>query len=257
MNFALTPPRAFAYWNEKEVGEGIRLSGVPRQEIFLTTKLDNNWHKRVEEGIKTSLKDLNVDYVDLYLMHWPHSTNPENGKHYDDWDFIKTWEELQRLTASGRVRAIGVSNFGITNLEKLLNAPTTTIVPAVNQVELHPYYPTPKLVEYCKQKGIHVSGYSPLGGSNDSPLHQDATIQEVAKIYGKTLAQVLLAWGVQSGWSVLPKSVTESRIAENWNGLQGWELEEEDIKKLGGIKERFKSCGDSWLDRRVFFGEDE
>jgi glycerol 2-dehydrogenase (NADP+) len=113
-----------AYGNEAEVGRGIKNSGVPREEIWLTTKLDNPWHKRVQEGIDSSLKSLGVDYVDLYLMHWPSSTDPDDlKKHYPDWDFIKTWEEMQKIPSS-KARNIGVSNFGIKNLEKLLNDPT-------------------------------------------------------------------------------------------------------------------------------------
>lgn len=124
---------ALAYGNEKEVGDGIKASGVPREQIWLTTKLDNPWHKRVQEGITQSLKDLGTDYVDLYLMHWPSSTRPDDlKKHYDDWDFIDTYAELQKLVGTGKVKNIGVSNFGITNLEKLLNDPRTKVRPFYN-----------------------------------------------------------------------------------------------------------------------------
>ena len=119
---------ALAYGNEAEVGLGIKNSGVPREEIWLTTKLDNTWHKRVAEGIDSSLKSLGTDYVDLYLMHWPSSTDPKDvKKHLPDWDFIKTWQEMQKLPATGKVRNIGVSNFGIKNLEKLLNDPSCKV----------------------------------------------------------------------------------------------------------------------------------
>lgn len=119
---------ALAYGNEHEVGLGIKDSGVPREEIWITTKLDNPWHKRVEEGITSSLKSLQTDYVDLYLMHWPSSTDPTDlKKHYPDWNFVNTWRELQKLPASGRVRNIGISNFGIKNLEILLNDPQTKV----------------------------------------------------------------------------------------------------------------------------------
>jgi glycerol 2-dehydrogenase (NADP+) len=117
-----------AYGNEAEVGGGIKASGVPRSEIFLTTKLDNPWHKRVQEGIDASLKSLGADYVDLYLMHWPSSTDPSDLKrHYHDWNFINTWQEMQQLPASGKVKAIGVSNFAIRNLENLLNDKSTKV----------------------------------------------------------------------------------------------------------------------------------
>ena len=119
---------ALAYGNEHEVGEGVRAAGVPREQLWITTKLDNPWHKRVAEGIDTSLKNLGMDYVDLYLMHWPSSTRPDDlKKHYDDWNFIDTWREMQKLVGTGKVRNIGVSNFGITNLEKLLNDPSCKV----------------------------------------------------------------------------------------------------------------------------------
>lgn len=249
---------ALAYGNEHEVGAGIRASGIPREEIFLTTKLDNTWHARVEEGITTSLKNLGVDYIDLYLMHWPSSTDPsDTSKHLPDWDFVRTWAEMQKLPASGRVRAIGVSNFGIKNLTRLLEAPSTTIVPAVNQIELHPYNPSPKLVAFNTSKGIHSSGYSPLGSTN-SPLHDDAIIKELAEKYKVSIAQIVLAWGVQSGWSVLPKSVSLDRIVANRDGLKGWRLDDADLKKINTeVKGRHKVCGDSWLPIKVFFGDDE
>ncbi|ESZ97014.1 glycerol dehydrogenase Gcy1 [Sclerotinia borealis F-4128] len=230
---------ALAYGNEAEVGDGIKASGVPREEIWLTTKLDNPWHKRVTEGIDSSLKSLGTDYVDLYLMHWPSSTDPDDlKKHYPDWDFIKTWHEIQKLPATGKVRNIGVSNFGIKNLEKLLSDPGTTIVPAVNQIELHPNNPSPKLVAYNTSKGIHSTGYSCLGSTN-SPLYKDQTLLSMAEAKGKTPQQVLLAWGHEKGWSVIPKSVNKERIEKNFE-LDGWELTSEEVEKLDNLKDRFK-----------------
>ncbi|KAI0892568.1 Aldo/keto reductase [Annulohypoxylon nitens] len=247
---------AFAYGNESEVGEGIRASGVPREQIWITTKLDNPWHKRVAEGIETSLKNLGTDYVDLYLMHWPSSTRPDDlKKHYDDWNFLDTWRELQKLVGTGKVRNIGVSNFGITNLEKLLNDPSTKITPVVNQIELHPNNPSPKLVAYCKEKGIHLTGYSCLGSTN-SPLYKDPTLLAIAESKGKTPQQVLLLWGIQQGWDVIPKSITPERIESNFN-IDGWELTADEIDKLNHLPDRFKVCGDAWLPIKVFFGDDE
>jgi glycerol 2-dehydrogenase (NADP+) len=247
---------ALAYGNENEVGQGIKDSGVPREEIWITTKLDNPWHKRVEEGLESSLKSLGVDYIDLYLMHWPCSTDPNDlKKHLPDTDFIKTWAEMQKLPESGRVKNIGVSNFGIKNLEKLFADPSFKITPAVNQIELHPNNPSPKLLDYCKEKGIHVTAYSCLG-STDSPLHKDKTLLDIAEKKGKTPSQVLLMWGLQRGTSVIPKSVTESRIQANFE-LDGWELTDDEMTKLSSLKDRFKVCGDSWLPIKVFFGDDE
>ena len=228
---------------------------MPRSEIFLTTKLDNTWHHRVSDGIESSLRDLGTDYVDLYLMHWPSSTDPKDTKkHLPDWDFVKTWAELQKLPATGKVRAIGVSNFAIRNMDKLLAAPSTTIVPAANQIELHPNNPTFKLVNHCKQKGIHVTGYSCLGSTN-SPLAHDKTLQSIADKKGKTTAQVLLKWGVQHGWDVIPKSVTASRIESNFQ-LDGWVLDDDEMKQLDSLPDRFKVCGDGWLPVKVFFDDE-
>jgi len=247
---------AMAYSNEDEVGQGIKASGVPRSEIWVTTKLDNPWHKRVSEGIDKSLKDLGLDYVDLYLMHWPCSTDPNVlSKHLPDWDFVKTWAELQKLPATGKVKNIGVSNFAIKNLEKLLSDPSCNIVPAVNQVELHPNNPSPKLLKYNQEKGIHSTAYSCLG-STDSPLYKDKTLLDIAEKKGKTPQQVLLMWGLQRECSVIPKSVTKSRIEANF-ALDGWSLDAEEMDKLSNLKDRFKVCGDGWLPVKVFFNDDE
>ncbi|KAL4930163.1 NADP-dependent oxidoreductase domain-containing protein [Aspergillus undulatus] len=230
---------ALAYGNEHEVGQGIRDSGVPREEIWVTTKLDNPWHHRVPEGIESSLKSLGLDYVDLYLVHWPSSTDPNDlKKHLPDWDFIKTWQEMQKLPATGKVRNIGVSNFGIKNMEKLLNDPSTKIVPAVNQIELHPNNPSPKLVAYNTSKGIHSTGYSCLGSTN-SPLYKDPTLLKIAENKGKTPQQVLLVWGLQKGWSVIPKSVSKSRIDANFE-IDGWDLTDDEVNQLDNLKDRFK-----------------
>lgn len=272
---------AAAYGNEREVGDGIRASGVPREQIFLTTKLDNPWHKRAPEALANSLAALQTDYLDLYLMHWPSSTDPSDlKKHYPDWDFVDTWREMQKLLDTGKVRAIGVSNFAIKNMEKLLNAESTKvslqyeyvdfhsfhravlmltispqITPAVNQIELHPCNPSPKLIAYLQSKNIHPSAYSPLG-STDSPLGKNKALLSIAESKGKSPQQVLLAWGLQKGFSVLPKSVTPSRIQANFE-LDGWSLTEEEVAALDSIEERFKVCGDSWLPVKVFFGDEE
>ncbi|CAH0039427.1 unnamed protein product [Clonostachys rhizophaga] len=247
---------AHAYGNEKEVGQGIRASGIPRSDIWVTTKLNNPWHKRVAEGLDSSLENLQTAYVDLFLMHWPCSTTPEDKtKHYDDWDFKDTWREMEKLLGTGKVRNIGVSNFGIVHIDQLLSSPDTKVVPAVNQIELHPCNPSPKLVAHCLSKGIHCTGYSCLG-STDSPLYTNEKLLKIASNKGKTAQQVLLMWGLQKGWSVIPKSVTPRRIEANFE-LDGWELTDGEIKDIDSIDDRFKVCDDKWLPIQVFFGDDE
>ncbi|KAL1859666.1 hypothetical protein VTK73DRAFT_7516 [Phialemonium thermophilum] len=254
---------ALNYGNEKEVGEGIRASGVPREQIWLTTKLDNHFHHRVREGFEQSLRDLDVGYIDLYLIHFPCSTDPDDrSKHLPDWDFVKTWQEMQKLLETGKVRNIGVSNFQIRHLEKLLNDPSCKIVPAVNQIELHPSNPSTKLLAYCKSKGIHCTAYSCLGGTigspinNSGPLLQEPALLEIAKSKGKTPQQVVLMWGLKRGTSIIPKSVTPSRIAANFE-LDGWDLTEDEMAKLSSIPTRFKVVQDGWMPIKVFFGDDE
>ncbi|KAK9452527.1 NADP-dependent oxidoreductase domain-containing protein [Dipodascopsis uninucleata] len=236
---------AAAYGNEESAGKAIKDSGVPRESIFLTTKLWSTYHTRVEEGLDESLQKLGTSYLDLYLMHWPVPMNPK-GNHplfptkedgsrdlipADEWDFIKTWASMQELLKTGKVKAIGVSNFSIVNLEKLLSAPTTTVVPAVNQVEMHPYNPQFKLLQYCTEKGIHITGYSPLG-STSAPLQDEPVIKAIAEATGKTPAQVLISWAVARGTSVIPKSVTPSRIEANFNDFV---MSPEDVEKINGI----------------------
>ncbi|KJZ72225.1 hypothetical protein HIM_08367 [Hirsutella minnesotensis 3608] len=245
---------AAAYGNEAEVGAGIKASGVPREQIWLTTKLNNPDHKDVAGALDKSLERLGTSYVDLYLMHWPCSTDPGGDKkHYADWDFRETWREMQKLVGSGKARNIGVSNFELTNLNKLLGDASCKVVPAVNQIELHPGYPSPKLFALNSSKGIHSTAYSCLG-SQDSPLYSNATLLRIAEAKGKTVQQALLMWGLQKGWSVIPKSVTPARIEKNFE-LDGWELSEDEVKAIDGIHESegsFKVCDDAWLPIRVF-----
>ena len=162
---------------------------------------------------------------------------------------------MQKLPETGKVKNIGVSNFAIKNLEKLLNDPSCKTTPAVNQVELHPNNPSPKLIDYCKEKGIHCTAYSCLG-STDSPLYKDPTLLLIGDKVGKTPQQVMLMWGIQRGTSVIPKSVTAARIEKNFE-LDGWELSERDMNELSSLRDRFKVCGDGWLPVKVFFGDDE
>ncbi|KAK5148879.1 NADP-dependent oxidoreductase domain-containing protein [Cryomyces antarcticus] len=235
---------AYVYGNEDEVGAGLAegfQSGIKREDLFVTTKLWCTYHSRVEENLDLSLKSLGLDYVDLYLMHWPVPMNPKGNhpnlpKHPDgsrdldtSWSYIKTWKEMEKLVKTGKVKAIGVANFSVEYLEELL--PDATVTPAVNQIENHPYLPQQDVVDFCRPKGIHITAYSPLG-STGSPLMKDEAIQEVAKRHSVSAGAVLLSYHVARGNSVLAKSVTPSRIEENRNII---ELDSSDMKALEKI----------------------
>ncbi|OJJ58624.1 hypothetical protein ASPSYDRAFT_31279 [Aspergillus sydowii CBS 593.65] len=232
---------AQCYGNETEVGEGINraLSEglVQRSEIFVTTKLWCTYHTRVEEALNLSLSKLGLDYVDLYLVHWPLAMNP-NGNHelfpkladgsrdiVHSHSHVTTWKNMEELIAKnpGKVKAIGVSNYSKLYLEELL--PQVKIVPAANQIENHPSLPQQEIVDYCKEKGILITAYSPLG-STGSPLFSAPAIVEVSKKRGVSPATVLLSWHLARGSSVLAKSVTPSRIEENRNLVA---LDKEDV----------------------------
>ncbi|KAL7313324.1 hypothetical protein PS15m_007085 [Mucor circinelloides] len=238
---------AMMYGNEAEVGRGIRdglkESGLKRSDIFVTTKLATI-HARpshVPRAFQDSLDKLDIEYIDLYMMHWPIAMNPATGQLVPlkpdgsrdideelDGKFELTWGAMEKLLATGKVKNIGVANFAIPNLERLLK--TAKVVPAVNQVELHPYLPQTKLVEFCASKGIHCSAYSPLG-SSQSTLLQDQTLAKIAEAHGKSIPQILISWGI-TRTSVLPKSVNPERIAANIDTV---ELTEEEIKAINDI----------------------
>ncbi|QRW05233.1 aldo/keto reductase family protein [Ceratobasidium sp. AG-Ba] len=232
---------AFAYGNEAQVGEGIKKSGVARSEIFITSKVWSTYHRRVEESLNLTLKALGTDYLDLLLMHWPVPLNkdgnhplfptlPDGTRDVDkEWTIAQTWAQLEAVLASGKVRAIGVSNCSELKLNEIL--PTAKIVPAVNQLELHPYNPQLKLAEFCKSKGIKLEAYSPLG-STGSPMLQDEDILAIAKKHGTSAAAVLIGYHVAKGHIVLPKSVTPERIDSN---LKAAPLDASDVEKLDSL----------------------
>ncbi|KAL4910434.1 hypothetical protein BDW74DRAFT_51887 [Aspergillus multicolor] len=236
---------AQCYGNETEVGEGIKraLSEglVKRSEIFVTTKLWCTYHTRIEEALNLSLQKLGLDYVDLYLVHWPLAMN-SNGNHelfpklpdgsrdlVRSHSHVTTWKGMEELIEKNpeKVKAIGVSNYSKRYLEELL--PQVKIVPAVNQIENHPALPQQEIVDLCKEKGILITAYSPLG-STGSPLFKEEAIVTVAERRDVTPATVLLSWHLARGSSVLAKSVTPSRIEENRKLVK---LEPEDVELIG------------------------
>lgn len=242
---------AAIYGNEEEVGQGIKDSGVPRSEIFVTTKLWNSNHKKAAEALETSLSKLGLDYVDLYLIHWPWSEDPETKAPYKDWDFVDTYKELQKFVKTGKVKAIGISNFTLKKVQRLLADPEVTVKPVVNQIEAHPLLPQEELTEYLKKNDILIEAYSPLGSTN-SPLFKNQTIVAIAEKNKVEPAQVLVSWAVQRGTVVLPKSVTDSRIISN---LETFKLSDEDFKTLNELSSKegvVRTCDPSW---DVFSGD--
>ncbi|KAF7763689.1 hypothetical protein Agabi119p4_8226 [Agaricus bisporus var. burnettii] len=237
---------AWGYGNEQHVGEGIRASGVPRSEIFITSKLWSTWHSRVEEALDQTLANLGTDYLDLYLIHWPVPLNPKgnhpafpllpDGKRDVDhsWHLKDTWKQMEAVLKKGKVKSIGVSNFSKMKLEEIL--PSAEIVPAVDQLELHVYNPQHELVKYLKSKGITPQAYSPLG-STKSTLLTDADVVEIANKHNLQPADVLLGYLLAKEMVVLPKSVTPSRITSNLSGaIRALEtLTKADAERLDGL----------------------
>lgn len=225
---------ASAYANEKDVGKAIAELKIDRSKLFITTKFWNTQHKDIEKAINNSLKQAKLDYFDLYLVHWPVSIDPKTKEPYKDWNYIDTWLSLQKFVDSGKVKAIGVSNFTIKKLEKLFNHPEFKIAPAVNQVELHPLLKQDDLVKYAKEKGFLLQAFSPLGSQN-SPILTNKTVKEIAAKNDVDVGQLLVSWAVQRGTVVLPKSLTESRIISN---LNTFEIPEEDFKILNELEDK-------------------
>lgn len=214
---------AAAYGNEAQVGAALKASGLPRDEVFVTTKLWNANHGRDKtlKAFDESMEKLALDVLDLYLIHWP---LPDHD------DYVETWKALEEIQASGRVRSIGVSNFQQAHLEKLLAA--SDVVPAVNQIELHPLLTQVDLKAFHASKGIHTQAWSPLAQGGE--LLEDATIAGIAERVGKTPAQAILRWQLQEGNIIFPKSVTPSRVDENFDVFD-FELTSEDLAAITAL----------------------
>lgn len=193
---------AAAYRNEEGVGAAIAATGIPREEIFVTTKLRNGEQDRAQEAFQNSRRALGLDYVDLYLIHWPVPSQDL---------YVQAWKEMERLYENKQIRAIGVSNFLPGHLDNLLES--AEIVPAVNQIELHPSYQQAELSAKCRSLGIEVEAYSPLGRGTD--LNGNA-VTAIADAHNASTAQVVLAWHLAAGNIVIPKSINAGRIQENF-----------------------------------------
>lgn len=228
---------ATAYNNEAAVGAAIASSGLAREEIFLTSKLWNphQGYQSTLDAFERSLEWLQTDYLDLYLIHWPH-----DRKYFDNWEEMnrETWRAFEKLYKEGRIRAIGVSNFRPRHLDNLLVH--CEVAPMVDQVEVHPGMPQEEILEYCKLHHMTIEGWSPLATGK---IFSVPEMQEMSQKYGKTVAQLCLRWCVQRGVIPLPKSVTPSRIVENTQ-IFDFEIEQNDMECISGLT----ACGWSGLD---------
>jgi len=212
------------YQNEQGVGQGIRDAGVDRGEVFITSKLNNGFHEPddARRAFDKTLETLGFDYVDLFLIHWPLPT-------LYDGDYVSTWRTLEEFKSDGRARSIGVSNFQVTHLERL--AEETDTVPAVNQIEVHPYFGNEDVRGFDGRHGIATEAWSPIA---QGKVLDDPAITRIAEAVGRTPAQVVLRWHLQRGDIVFPKSVTPQRVKENYE-LFDFELSSVDVNAINEL----------------------
>lgn len=216
---------AEGYQNEEGVGEAIKRASVPRSELFITSKLRNGGHARdlALKSFEASMKALGLDQLDLFLIHWP---VPSQGK------FVEAWKTLVELKTQGRIRSIGVSNFNQDHLERIIAETGET--PVVNQIELHPRFQQRDKREFHKQHNIIIESWSPLGSGR---MLNDATVSQIARKHGKSIAQTIIRWHLQEGLIVIPKTTHRERMVENLD-VFGFELDADDVAKINGLDKR-------------------
>ncbi len=218
------------YGNEAEIGQALEESGIPRSELYITTKIWNSNRSSlgVKQSVENSLAKLKTNYIDLLLIHWP-----ANEKQFANWREInaETWKAMEEVYRSGVVKTIGVSNFMIPHLEALLES--AEVIPAVNQIEFHPGYTQQETVDYCKEEGIVIEAWSPIGSGR---LLKDETLNEMAEKYGVPPAILCIQFCLQCGVVVLPKSENPENIKSNLH-FERFKIDEEDLKKLKNLEE--------------------
>ncbi|XP_072937722.1 aldo-keto reductase AKR2E4-like isoform X2 [Epargyreus clarus] len=232
---------ASAYFNEDQVGLGVRKSGVPREDVFVVTKLGSHSQRQVLQALKASLSRLNMTYVDLYLIHFPVAFKADNS--FDAVDYLDTWRSMEEAKKLGLAKSIGISNFNITQMERLLA--NCKVKPAVLQVEVNLNLAQMKVLEFAKKHNIAVMGYSPFGSlfSTSSkpppPRVNDPTLVGMAKKYGKSVPQIALRYLVQKGVIPIPKSIRKEKIEENIDVFD-FELSSEDMGILAGFNKNYR-----------------
>ncbi|XP_011170042.2 aldo-keto reductase family 1 member B1 [Solenopsis invicta] len=263
---------AHLYGNEKQIGaaiqEKIAEGVVKREDLFITSKLWNTFHKPdlVEPIIKQTLADLALDYVDLYLMHWPfaykegedlHPTHSDNTVVLSDVDYVDTWKAMERVLSKGLTKSIGVSNFNSEQITRLLE--NAIIKPVTNQIECHPYLTQKKLSKFCKERDILITAYSPLGSPqrpwakpDDPKLLDDKKLIKLGQKYNKTSAQILIRYQVDCGHIVIPKSATKSRIAQNME-IFDFKLSPEDVAYIDSFNCNGRLCPASWAKASPYY----
>ena len=232
------------YQNEKGVGQAVRKSGISREEIFVTSKVwnSNRGYEKTKKAFEDTMRELDMDYLDLYLLHWP-----ANRKQYGDKAKsinAETWRAMEELYMEGRIKAIGLSNFLPHHIDELLE--TAKIKPMVNQIELHPGWLQPEVVEYCHRNDIVVEAWSPLGRNT---ILNNETLLDIANKYGKSVAQICLRWVLQHNVVPLPKSVTPSRIKMNTE-IFDFILDEKDMKVIDSLRDIGGRCAQP--DEEIF-----